>query len=77
MHRNRILVMISAMVTRREIGVAIPLLLLNEHVEGLQLQLHMLNGVPDKLIDANNVMLARTHRILLTCNHGLQLEVVI
>jgi hypothetical protein len=58
--------------------VAISFLLLNEHVEGLQLQLHVLNGVSNKLVDAHYIMLTCAHRILLTCNHGLQmLEVVI
>jgi hypothetical protein len=69
--------MTAAVVRRWEIRVAVALLLLNEYVEGLELQLHVLDGVSDKLINAHNIMLTSTHRILLTCNHGLQLEVVI
>jgi hypothetical protein len=56
-------------------GVA--LLLLNEDMEGLQLLLHVLDRVADELSNSHDVMLATPHRILLTCNHGLQLEIVI
>ena len=67
----------SAMVRGWEIMLAVAFLLLNEHVEGLQLLLHMFNCVTDKFTNSHNIMLASSHRILLTCNHGLEVKIVI
>lgn len=69
--------MTAAMVRGGEIGVTVTLLLLNEHMERLQLLLHVFNSFPDKLINADNIMLASSHLVLLTCNHGLKLKIVI
>ena len=69
--------MTAAVMRLGEILMAIALLLLNKDIEGLQLLLHVLDGVTDELSNSHNVMLATTHRVLLTCNHGLQLEIVI
>ena len=65
------------MVRWGEIGVTVTLLLLDEHMERLQLLLHVFNSFPDKLINADNIMLACSHLVLLTCNHGLELKIVI
>ena len=69
--------MTAAVMRLREILMAVALLLLNKDIEGLQLLLHVLDRVADELSNSHNVMLATAHRVLLTCNHGLQLEIVI
>ena len=69
--------MTAAMVRGREIMLAIAFLLLNEHVERLQLLLHMFDCVTDKFTNSYNIMLACSHRILLTCNYGLEVKIVI
>ena len=69
--------MTAAMVRRREILMAIALLLLNEHMEGLQLLLHMLGCVTDKFTNSHNIMLASSHCVLLTCDDGLEVKIVI
>lgn len=65
------------MVRGREIMLTIAFLLLNEHMEWLQLLLHMFDCVTDKFTNSHNIMLASTHSILLTCNHGLEVKIVI
>ena len=57
--------------------LAVAFLLLNEHMEGLQLLLHMFDRITDKFTNSHNIMLASSHRILLTCNHGLEVKIVI
>lgn len=57
--------------------MAVALLLLDEDVEGLQLLLHVLDRVADELSNSHDIMLATPHSVLLTCDHGLQLKVVI
>jgi len=77
MHGKSILMMTAAVMRLREILMAVALLLLNKDMEGLQLLLHVLDRVADELSNSHNVMLATPHSVLLTCNHGLQLEIVI
>lgn len=69
--------MTAAVMRRWEILMTESFLLLNEHVEGLQLLLHVLNSVTDELANADNVMLTCSQIVLLTCYHGLQLKIVI
>ena len=69
--------MTAAVVGRGEKLIAIAFLLLNEDVEGLQLLLHVLDGISDEFRDPDDVMIGTAHRVLLTCNHGLLLEIVI
>ena len=57
--------------------MAVAFLLLDEDVEGLQLLLHVLDRVADELSNSHDIMLATPHSVLLTCDHGLQLKVVI
>jgi hypothetical protein len=77
MYGKSILMMTAAVMRLREILMAVALLLLNKDMEGLQLLLHVLDRVADELSNSHNVMLATPHCVLLTCNHGLQLEIVI
>ena len=41
--------------------MTVALLLLDEHVEGLQLLLHVFNGVTYKFTNSHDVMLASSH----------------
>lgn len=57
--------------------MAVALLLLNEDVELLQLQLHVLDSVTDEFAYSDNIMRAGSHGILLTCDYRLKLKIVI
>ena len=69
--------MTAAVMRLREILMAVALLLLDEDMEGLQLLLHVLDRIADELSNSHDVMLATPHPVLLTCDHGLQLQIVI